>query len=250
MSAVAMDDIYNRRISGFVWMIAAGIVAMLSRIQLRAAEGLIPRPVKSGELYKRSTVLAKKMGVYLKRVCVVPFGKGHLTNAYGSVSQKAVTDDYGRWLHGSQLDFVICHELAHVKHKDALKTLGSTVAAFAIVSTPLWFMPPLPVAWRIFLDFAVILSPLVVFYALSRDREYKADRLSVQVTGEPEMAIRALVALYRSAEVPSHLSRFAELFSTHPSLRSRVEAIAREGGIPVETVWQDRESFIEASHWK
>lgn len=244
--AVAMDDIYNRNIVGFAWMIVAGIVALLGRMQLRAAEGLIPRPVKSGELYKRSTVMAKRMGVRLRRVCVVPFGRGHLTNAYGGLTQIAVTDDYGHWLHGSQLDFVLCHELAHLKQKDALKTLGSIGAMFAAVSTALLVMPQLPMPWRIFFNFVAILLPLMVFYALSRGREYKADRLSVEVTGEPEMAIRALAGLYRSAEVPTQLSRFAELFSTHPGLWSRVDAIARQGGVRAEQVSEALESLVEA----
>jgi len=103
IAAVAMDDIYNRNIVGFTWMVVAGILALLGRMRLLAAEGLKPRPVKSGELYKRSTVMAKKMGVRLRRVCVVPFGRGHLSNAYGGLTQIAVTDDYGHWLHGSQL---------------------------------------------------------------------------------------------------------------------------------------------------
>lgn len=243
--AVAMDDIYNRNIAGFAWMIAAGIVVLLGRMRLMAAEGLRPRPVKSGELYKRSTVMAKKMGVRLRRVCVVPFGRGHLTNAYGGLTQIAVTDDYGRWLHGSQLEFVICHELAHLKQKDALKTLSSTGAIFAAVSTPLLVMPQLSMPWRVFLNFLAILLPLMVFYALSRSSEYKADRLAVEMTGEPAMAIRALVGLYRRADVPSQLGRFAELFSTHPRLWSRVDAIARQGRVSAAQVSEARESFME-----
>jgi Zn-dependent protease with chaperone function len=169
-----------------------------------------------------------------------------LTNAYGGLTQIAVTDDYGHWLHGSQLDFVICHELAHLKQKDALKTLGSIGAIFAAVSTALLVMPQLPMPWRVFFNFVAILLPLMVFYALSRGQEYEADRLSVEVTGEPEMAIRALAGLYRSAEVPSQLSRLAELFSTHPGFWSRVDAIARQGGVRAEQVSEVLESFVEA----
>jgi len=246
VAAVAMDNIYNRNLVGFAWMIVAGIVALLGMMQLRAAEGFTPRPVKSGELYKRSTVLAKRMGVRLRRVCVVPFGKGHLTNAYGGLKEIAVTDDYGVWLEGSQLDFVICHELAHLKQKDVLRTLGSAGVLFTAVSAALLVLPTLSIPWRVFVNFVAILLPLMAFYALSRDREYKADRLAVTTTGEPEMAIRALAGLYRRAEVPSQPSRFAELFSTHPGFWSRANAIARQRGVQAERVSEVVESATEA----
>src|SRR3989442_865528 len=121
--ALGIENIYSRNAVGLVWMFGAGAAALIGKVQLRTAEGLIPRPVKSGELYKRSLVMSKRMGIRLRRVCVVPFGRGRLTNAYGGWAQIAVTDDYGHWLHGSQLDFVVAHELAHVKQKDAVKTL-------------------------------------------------------------------------------------------------------------------------------
>jgi hypothetical protein len=50
MVAVAMNDIYDRRLIGFLWMIAAGAVALIGRVELMSAEGLSPRPVKSGEV--------------------------------------------------------------------------------------------------------------------------------------------------------------------------------------------------------
>jgi len=245
--AVGIEDIYGRNIVGFAWMLGAGIVALVGKMRLRAAEGLVPRPVKSGELYKRSLVLSKRMGVPLKRVCVVPFGRGRLTNAYGGQTQIAVTDDYGHWLHGSQLDFVIGHELAHVKQKDAVKTLATMASMFFVLSAATFFIPPLSTRWTIFFNFVAIFLPLLVFYALSRHREYLADRLAVEVTGEPEMAIRALASLYRRAEVPTERSRFAELFSTHPGLWRRIDAIARLGGVSPEQVSEVRGNLMEAA---
>jgi Zn-dependent protease with chaperone function len=121
--AIGIEDIHGRNFVGIAWILGAGIAALVGKLQLREAEGLILRPVKSGELYKRSIVMSKRMGIHLQQVCVVPFGRGRLTNAYGGSERIAVTDDYGHWLHGSQLDFVIAHELAHVKQKDARKTL-------------------------------------------------------------------------------------------------------------------------------
>jgi heat shock protein HtpX len=245
--AVGIENIYSRDAVGFVWIFGAGTAALIGRVQLRTAEGLIPRPVKSGELYKRSFVMSKRMGVRLRRVCVVPFGRGRLTNAYGGWAQIAVTDDYGHWLHGAQLDFVISHELAHVKRKDAVKTLLAVAGMFVAVAAATLVTPQMATSWRIVFNFGVIFLPLIAFYALSRHHEYVADRSAVEATGEPEMAIRALVSLYRHAELPAEHGRLLELFSTHPELWRRVDAIAQMGRVSPEYVSKVRESFAEAA---
>jgi Zn-dependent protease with chaperone function len=246
--ATALEDIYSKKLIGFAWMFGAGVAALIGKVQLNAAEGLTPRPVKSGELYKRSLVMSKRMGVALRRVCVVPFGRGKLTNAYGGWAQIAVTDDYGHWLHGSQLDFVIGHELSHAKHKDAVKTLVAVAGMFFAVGAATFVLPPhMPVSWKIAFNFGVILLPLISFYALSRHHEYVADRSAVETTGEPEFAIRALVSLYHHSEVPAEQSRLVELFSTHPALWRRVAAIARVGRVPPEYISDIRARFMDSA---
>jgi Zn-dependent protease with chaperone function len=244
--AAEVDSIYNRNLFGFTWIIGAGMAALIGKVQLRAAEGFRPRPVKSGELYKRSLVMSKRMGIPIKLVCVVPSGRGRLSNAYGGRRQIAITDDYGHWLHGSQLDYVIAHELAHVKHKDAVRTLVTTAALFTTISAASVVIPQLPVSGKILFSFTVILMPLTLLYALSRRHEYAADRLAVQATKEPEMAIRALLALYRRSEVSAERHVFLEIFSTHPGLWCRINAIAKLGGLSPEHVLQARVSFKEA----
>lgn len=245
--ATALEDIYGKKLIGFAWMFAAGVAALIGKVQLNEAEGLTPRPVKSGELYKRSLVISKRMGVRLRRVCVVPFGRGKLTNAYGGGAQIAVTDDYGHWLHGSQLDFVIGHEVAHVKHKDAVKTLVAVASMFVAVGAATFVLPQMLVAWRVAFNFGVILVPLIAFYTLSRRHEYAADRSAVHATGEPESAIQALVNLYRYSEVPAEQSRLIELFSTHPALWRRLAAIARVGQVPPEYLSNLRADFTDTA---
>jgi len=248
MVAVAMEALSSRSVAGFASLLAAGTIAVVGKLRLRTVEGLVPRPVKSGELYKRSLVLSKRMRVPLKRVCVVPFGRGHLTNAYGGRTQIAITDDYGHWLQGSQLDFVVGHELAHAKRNDGLKAIGTMVgiyAALAATSVSLSYLSVLSLQPRFFFSFAAILFPLLVFYSLSRRHEYVADRLAVEATREPETAIRALVGLYRHAEVPAEHGRFAELFSTHPGLWRRVDAIMRQGAVSPDLVANIRQTLTD-----
>lgn len=75
-------------------------------------------------------------------------------------------------------------------------------------------------------------------YGVSRRFEYEADRDSALFSGNPEAAIRALVALYRKTGTPMERNRFLDLFTTHPGLRRRAFAIARVSGIPDKRVAQ------------
>jgi len=115
--ATGFDAMYSRRLTGIFWLVFAAILAMVGTFRLRVAEGIKLQRVKSGELYKRAFVMAKDMRTPLKRVYVVPAGRGHLTNAYGLPESIAVTDNYGKFLDRAELDFVIGHELGHVKGK-------------------------------------------------------------------------------------------------------------------------------------
>jgi hypothetical protein len=105
--ATGFEAIYDGSLLGVLWLIVAAILAMVGTISLELAGGLKLQQVKSGELYKRAFVLAKEMQTTLKRVYVVPAGRGHLTNAYGLPESIAVTDNYGKFLSRAQLDFVI-----------------------------------------------------------------------------------------------------------------------------------------------
>ena len=81
---------------------------------LRRAEGLKFNTLKSGELRNRALNIARRMGVALSRVYVVPAGRGHLTNAYGMSHAIGLTDNLGKYLTKAETEFVIAHEVAHV----------------------------------------------------------------------------------------------------------------------------------------
>lgn len=93
--ATGFNAIYERQFIGILWFVIAAIVATVGILRLRSAEGMKLQEVKGGELYKRAFALAKVTKTPLKRVFVVPAGRGHLTNAYGGSYTIAVTDNYG-----------------------------------------------------------------------------------------------------------------------------------------------------------
>jgi Zn-dependent protease with chaperone function len=115
LTAMAFESFYAHLWSGVLWLGIAGIVAVIGAYRLRVAQGVRLQRVKSGEVYKRAFALAKQTGTSIKRVYVVPSGRGHLTNAYGLPQGIAITDNYGKFLHDPELGSVIGHELGHVR---------------------------------------------------------------------------------------------------------------------------------------
>ena len=164
----------------------------------------------------------------------------------------------------NQLEGVLAHELSHVKNRDILVStitmvlagVISFVADFGFRSmafggfgggskdedsnnkSPIFF-----VLYIIVLILAPILSTLITL-AVSRQREFLADASGVVLTRYPEGLIGALEKLYSSPIPTEHFStatshfyiappkqNFGEniqgLFSTHPSVEARVEALRK-----------------------
>jgi Zn-dependent protease with chaperone function len=232
--ATGFDAMYGRRLTGILWLIFAAILAMFATFRLRVAEGIKLQRVKSGEVYKRAFAMAKNMRTPLKRVYVVPAGRGHLTNAYGLSESIAVTDNYGKFLDRAELDFVIGHELGHVKGKHGRKKLGIMAIVFALLAIIHFFFPPALIRFRPLLNFFLLLLPMLTFYFFSRRFEYAADKSSVEFTHDAKAAIRALDSLYDFTQAPTHCNRITELFLTHPSFEHRAAAIAEISGSPAK----------------
>lgn len=229
--ALGFDSFFEHKLQGLIWLATAGIVAIVSTVCLRLAEGMRLQEVKSGAAYKRALVLAKEMGTTLKKVYVVPAGRGHMTNAFGMGQSIALTDNYGKFLQGAQLDFVIGHELAHVKGRHGRKKILTTVSTYATLGIFTLVQPQRVMPFRPALNLIVMLGPTLAFYYLSRHFEYAADRAAVELTQDPKAGINALASLYRIREVPKDCDSVTELFMTHPSFSRRARAIGNAGAM-------------------
>lgn len=236
MVVTAFDDIFDGKARGIVWLAGAGLAAKIGTIFFHQAEGMKLHEARSGETRNRALSIARKMGASIDRVFIVPAGKGHLTNAFAGSGAIGVTDNLGKYFTRAQGEYVIAHEVAHVKHRDSFRTLQFAVISFSILALFTFFVRYFVGAFRPLLDMMVLILPVTAFYYLSRRMEYAADREAVNFTGDPETAIRALAKLYQVSEVPIRCSRFTELFLTHPAFMRRVQAIARVGQLPDERV--------------
>jgi heat shock protein HtpX len=157
----------------------------------------------------------------------------------------------------AELEAVLGHELTHVQNRDVLvMTLASFFASIAafIVQMGFWFGgafdeedsgPSFIVV--ILVSAIVYLVSWLLLQALSRYREFAADRGSAILTGRPSALISALYKISGTmAHVPQQdlraasgeLAAFyivppkakqtiASLFSTHPPLEARIAALQR-----------------------
>jgi heat shock protein HtpX len=156
-----------------------------------------------------------------------------------------------RTLSPSELEGVMAHELAHVKNRDVMiMTVASFFASIASLMTQFAFFfggdDESPSGLIIFLvSLLVYVLSFMLMLALSRYREFSADRGAALVTGRPSALSSALMRIagemqrtptqdLRQAElsaffiVPAGVkSGLRTLFSTHPPMEKRIEALSR-----------------------
>lgn len=156
----------------------------------------------------------------------------------------------------AELEGVMAHELAHVANRDvAIMTLASFFASIASMIVQFGFFFGAGDDDENPGFFAVIIVSMMVYaisfmlmQALSRYREYAADRGAAVLTGRPSALASALMKLGgEMAHVPKQDLRHAEmnafyifpatakrsvfnLFSTHPPMEKRIEALVRMEG--------------------
>ena len=175
----------------------------------------------------------------------------------------AATTGILQLLDRDELEGVIAHELAHVKNRDILTmTVAATVAGAISMLAQFGFFFGGGGRDRdnggmgvIGMLLAVIFAPMaaaLIQMTISRTREYSADKLGAQISGEPlalASALRKISAYAGRIPMPSAernptsaplfiinpLSgqRMDNLFSTHPNVENRIralEAMAATGG--------------------
>lgn len=165
----------------------------------------------------------------------------------------AVTRGILNILDWSELRGVLAHEISHVGNRDIL--IGSVAAAVAMGIT---FVARMAMWGAMFggggrdddnnvnplalLAFSLLapIAAMVIQMALSRSREYEADRTGARLIGDGEPLARALAKLEQGARAipmavdPAQASKyivnpltgrrvqFANLFTTHPPLEDRI----------------------------
>lgn len=209
---------------------------------------------QSPELYDMIDRLRQRAGLPMPKVAVA---KQEQPNAFATGRNPhhaviCVTEGLLRRMPPEEVEAVIAHELAHVKNRDMLiMTVAAGLAA------AIGFLPRLllfggdrrdnngggnPTLALILMILAPI-GAMIIQLAISRRREFEADRVGAEIVGRPEPLASALQRLDAMAKripmevVPAaaplaqvnplaaHGGGFASLFSTHPPTEQRVAAL-------------------------
>jgi heat shock protein HtpX len=211
----------------------------------------------SSELYRIVHAQAQKAGLPMPRVYVIPIDSPNAFATGRNPNHAAVAATQGimRLLSREELAGVIGHELAHIKHRDIL--ICSVVAMMAGAIMMLAYMAQ----WAAIFGglrgddeedgsggifgvlFMIIVAPIaatIIQLAISRSREYAADRGGAEICGNPNALAHALRKLERGVEMsPMHTNAatshlfianplrggFAKLFSTHPPMEERIRRL-------------------------
>ena len=216
------------------------------------------------ELYNLVGELARRAALPMPRVYIVDTEQPNAfaTGRSPEHAAVAVTTGILRVLSREELAGVLAHELSHVKHRDTLTmTVTATIAgAIGMLANLAFFWGPSQASGDnnrggafggILLALLAPFIAMLVQFAISRGREYEADREGAAICGEPLWLARALgkIEAYARGTVnvpaeqhpgtahlfilnPLHGGGVDNLFSTHPSTENRIarlEAMAHQG---------------------
>ena len=207
-------------------------------------------------LYRVTQRLAQKAGLPMPKVYVIPDASPNAfaTGRNPQHAAVAATEGVMRLLSESELEGVIAHELAHVKHRDILiSTVAATLAAVIMMAarTAMWFgvgrsddrdnPNPLGAVGAIAMMVLAPLAAMLIQAAISRQREFAADRGGAEIVGSPmglAHALRRIDAAVKQMPMdanpatahmfimqPFSAQGLMGLFSSHPPTEARVKAL-------------------------
>jgi heat shock protein HtpX len=206
------------------------------------------------EFYAIVRDLAAKAGLPMPRVYVVdsPQPNAFATGRNPENAAVCATTGLLASLSREEIAGVMAHELGHVKNRDTLTmTITATIAgAISMLANFVFFFGgsrdnnnPAGLIGVLVAAIVAPIAALLVQMAVSRTREYSADRASAEITREPDWLISALGKISRgAAAIPNpaaernpamaHLfivnplaGGIGSLFATHPSTADRIAAL-------------------------
>ena len=207
-------------------------------------------------LYQTTHRLAQKAGLPMPKVYVIPDASPNAfaTGRDPNHAAVAATEGIMRLLSPAELDGVIAHELAHVKHRDILiSTVAATLAAAIMMLARMAQFAaffggsrsddregsnPLAVLAMIIL---APVAAMLIQMAISRQREFAADRGGAEIVGSPmglATALRRIDSAVKQIPMDANpatahmfiMKPFSGrglmgLFSSHPPTEDRVKAL-------------------------
>nr|WP_197421116.1 zinc metalloprotease HtpX [Kordiimonas lipolytica] len=202
------------------------------------------------ELVSVVATLARRADLPMPRVYIIdnPQPNAFATGRNPENAAVAATTGLLKTLNRAEIEGVMAHELAHVKNRDTLTmTITATIAgAISMLANFALFFGgrrdnPLGLIGTILVMIFAPMAAMLVQMAISRTREFAADKTGAEISGEPLALASALEKLHFGASRtineaaednpatahmfivnPLHGRAFDSLFSTHPRMEERI----------------------------
>jgi heat shock protein HtpX len=229
---------------------------------LRMANAREVGPQEAPDLHAMVQQLAQRAGIPMPRVYVIDEDQPNAFATGRSPEHAAVAVNTGllRHLSREEVAGVLAHELGHIKNRDTLiMTIAATLSgAIGMLASFGGLMGGgrdengRPLMNPIVAIAAMILAPLaasLVQMAISRSREYEADRAGAEISGNPLWLASALDRLHQGTQaIPNATAEsnpatahmyidnplsgggMASLFSTHPPMEERIARLQAMAG--------------------
>ncbi len=217
-------------------------------------------PEKAPQLHRVVSNLASKAGVPKPDVYLIPEDSPNAfaTGRNPENAAVAVTRGLLNTVNEEELEGVLAHEMSHILNRDTLiSVIAATLAgAISFLATMARWGALLGgfggdrdnnIIVILVMSIVAPLAATIIQMAISRSREYKADRSATELTGRPRALASALKKLERAAKNrppqrgseqtahlfivnPFSLEGLSKLFSTHPSVEARVKELNKLTG--------------------
>lgn len=211
------------------------------------------KQIKSGPIYNMTLELVQRANMPMPRVYIIENAQPNAfaTGRNPQNGAVAVTTGIMNILDDREMRGVIAHELAHIKNRDTLTmTITATIAgAISMLANFAMFFGggrdrPAGMIGTIAVMILAPLAASLVQMAISRVREYSADKDGAEICGDPMALASALQKLEQAAGRvdnhvaeqnpatahmfiinPLHVRKMDNLFSTHPNTANRIKAL-------------------------
>ncbi len=255
---LAAQSLGNFSLGGILFFAAIFNLGMYFFSDKLAIAASRAKPVTEAELpqvYNTMRRLTQQAGMPMPRIYLIdsPQPNAFATGRNPKNAAVAVTSGIMSMLTEPELEGVLAHELAHVRNRDILiSSIAAMLAAALTIMSRIFLFGggrdrenPLGALGAIISLIVAPIAAMLIRFAISRTREFQADRSGAQLTGQPLNLASALEKIsvgtsrvpmrVNSAVAPLYIDNplkalggratFGRLFSTHPPTEERVREL-------------------------